>query len=294
MNGFAILSLLLFATTGAMTVLWFNEKETNKHIRSFFGEEFLRALKTRNGMLFLKVDPSGHADFRFAPWFHKDETFYYIEEPRGEGKEKLHYKVRKKDLLRLRGRLNMAIIFEESISALSPKVMEELSSLTPFEKARLMNAYAKYRSLRATRERLLQHLRHASDREKVEELKEQLKDVEEEMAAIREKWSSIVQEVDLDSVVIIPNEKERKVTILRPIDIDELVDYLEATRPDELIYTAKKMFADWQMTALESLKKLVAPAIKVRRSGFSWLWVAVLAIGGFFLMILLGSLLGGR
>lgn len=295
MEVFQILSLAFLATTGIMTLLWLNERGNNQRVRWLFGKEFLKALKIRDGILFLKVDSSGDSDFKFVPWTNKDETFYYIEETRGDKKEKFHYKVRKKDLIRLRNRIGMAIIFEESIGALSPKVMQVLSGLSPFEKARFVNAYAKYRSLKATRERILQQLRYTSDKEKVEELKEQLKSTEDEMAEIKEKWSSIVQELDFDSTIIIPDEEGKRVIVLRPIDLDEMTDYLEATRPDELEYTAKKMFADWQMTALESLKKLVAPVDKLRKSRGSnwWMWIVLLLGGGLFLLFLLGMVAGG-
>jgi len=288
-----LLDIMLLAGMGLMAMLYVREKGKTKVIMSLFGQEFIKSLRTRRGILFLRFDTSGEANFHHAPWTHKDESFYYIELQRGGQKEKFHHKVRKKDLFRLGNRINMAIVVEESISSISPEIAKVFSDLSSVEKARMVNSYIKYHSLKAREENLLQALRFEANPEKIESLKTQLEEIHKEMASIREKWAAIVQEVDLDSVIVIPDEKEKKMIILRPVRIDELSEYLEATRPDEIIYTAKKIFIDWQQVALESLKKLITPVKKASGSKGGLLTMILLG-GGLLLLLLLVMGMMGR
>lgn len=287
--GVSWMDIMLFAGLLLVTMLYSKEKKKTQIVRNFFGPEFLKALVARDGILFLRFDSSGDSDFHFVPWTNKDETFYYIELPRGDGKEKEYYKVRKKDLFRLRNRLNLAIVVEDSIAAVPPKVMQVFSNLSPGEKARFLNAYMEYHSLKNQREYILQRLRFEALEKKpdeVESLKEQLNNINREMEEIKEKWSAIIQEVDLDGVIVLEDKKDKKLLILRPIQLDEISDYLEATRPDEIIYTAKKIFLDWQQIALESLKKLVNPVKNTKSSKGSML-TTILLMGGLVFIVLM-------
>jgi len=293
MEPLMLTNILLLGGMGTMAMLYVREKGKTRVVRNFFGPDFIDALQHRDGILFLRFDSSGDSDFKFVPWSHKDESFYYIELKRGDGKEKIHYKVRKKDLFRLRNRLNLAIVVEDSIAAVSPEIAKTFSNLSPVEKSRMLNSYIKYHSLKTRKENLLQALRFESNPDKIESLKQQLEEIEKEMAEIREKWSAIIQEVDLDSVIILPDEKEKKLTILRPVRLDEVSDYLEATRPDEIVYTAKKMFIDWQQIALESLKKLVMPKGKPT-SKSSLLTTILLVLGGILVFFLMIGMFAGR
>ena len=283
------LNFIMLGAMAVFAVLYLRELGKNRIIENFFGRDFIEALKKRDGVLFWRFDSSGDSDFFFAPSFKKDESFYYLELPKPgtpEGKEKIHYKVNKKDLYKLRGRLNVAIVVEDSIAAISPEVLDKLTHLSPLEKARLLNGYAKYHSLKAQRENILRAMKYENDKDKIETLKKKLKDIEHDMAEIREKYAWIFQEeADLNTTLIIPDEKEKKVIILRPVRIDEVADFLESTRPDELVYTVKKMLIDWQQVVLESLKKLIYPRKGISTSKSSILTTILMAIGAIIIFI---------
>jgi len=291
MLGVSWIDLMLLGGVFVTSRLYIREKKKTRFVQGFFGKEFLNALKLRDGILFLRFDSSGDADFYFAPWSHKDETFFYIELPKEDGKEKVHYKVRKEDLFRLRGRLNLALVVEDSIAAVPPKVMQIFSQLSPGEKARFLNGYIRYHSNKIRRERILQELRFPENKEDVEALKEQLAQVDREMEEIKEKWGAIIQEADIDGTIVLKDESEKKWIFLRPVRIDEISEYLEAVKPDEITYTARKILLDWQQTVLESLKKLVLPS-KNKTSGRSSFMTMILLVGAlaFLLLMLMGRI----
>jgi len=292
-----IILLVIIGLLGVIGIIFIKYSALKREVaivKSFFGREFINALKIRDGILFLRIDTSGDSDFEFVPWDHKDETFYYIERKKGEGEsEKLHYKVRKRDVIRLRDRLNMAIITEESVSAVSPEIMATLSDLSPREHARLLSGYIRYQGLKTEREAILQALPLERNPDARESYKQQLDKIEEEMSEIRSRWSSIVQEVDMDSILLLPDEKGKKLRILRPVRIDELSDYLASTRPDEVIYTAKKILIDWEQMVLSTLDKLITPAKKAKggmgsRGSFT---TVLLVMGGIFTALIMYGLI---
>lgn len=254
---------------------WLKARKYAQIVGSRLGADFVKALTNHDGILILRQFTAGNdMDMFYVPYYRKDGAFYYIEfTDRNTGEPKrYHYAIKKKNTYNLHGNTTMAIVVEGSLSAITPEMLDYLTDLHPHDKARLINAFSSYIGLKRAKENLLKQMKRAKSEKEVEKIKKELEDIEAKMADIKAQWTTIEQVFDADTALIIPDKKNKTVTLIRQVDIEQLADFLESTSDEEIMNTARYLTLLFQTVVLEKMKKIVRPTLGTSaRSARTWL-----------------------
>ena len=279
-----VIFLPIIAILGALTYWMYSKYDT---LRKELSKDLVDLIESggKDGLLAFDIHHQD-IDFTFIPTMHREKGFYYIKVGEGED-EKNHIKVEKGEIYFLRGKHPSIFLINDKIRAANVELLKSLDVLSPYVRARILNDWSKYTSLKKRIDEINDDLVFTKDEGKRKQLEAELERLQKELEEINESYRLLFEEIDKHGAVAF--DKGDKIIVIRPFDFTKLVDFMTGVHADEIRETVRS-----QVTRkLEHLLKDIARKVGIemeeqKQGGFSWtsILLPILLFGGIGLIVL--------